>query len=433
MPVVRLRSAGFLVVACLTALSGRARAVDLFLRAEPAVGGPLSEPQSRNFGVGGGALLGAGLTLTRFLGAHATAGFLGFESTAGDPTTITVVGAGLRLERPHAAKSISPWLDATALYVRTGDLDRFGFAVGAGAAYPVGRERRVWLGLWARYLQIVQEPAPSGYYNSDAKILIGGLSVQVDRVFARAQPAGPYRDPNADTDKDGVRDGRDKCPAEPGPADNAGCPYPDKDGDGVNDRADKCPTQPGPASNAGCPDTDSDGDGVVDREDLCPQVAGDKAAGGCPDRDHDTVTDAEDVCPDVAGEPANHGCPKYLRVTVTEDKLELSQKVFFAWDGDTVLEKSYPLLDEVAQALKDHPTLSVRIEGHTDNAGRADHNMRLSMRRARAVRDYLVAHGIAGDRLEAVGFGSEQPLATNATFEGRERNRRVEFVITKKK
>jgi OOP family OmpA-OmpF porin len=417
------------ILAALLALAPRpARAFDLAIAAEPGVAGPIGEPQASHFGVGGGALLAAMISVNRFTGVEAVGGFLGFSTAMGEAATIGTGGAGVRFHRSHRARGLAPWGDADLLYVRTGTLDRFGFTFATGVSYPL---KGMWVGLFARYLHVI-EPQRDGYDSSDAKVLIGGVTVEVDRTIGRApyEPPPPI-DPKADTDHDGVRDIADKCPASPGPADNAGCPHPDADGDGVIDRADRCPKQPGPAKNAGCPDGDADGDGVIDREDQCPELAGAATAGGCPDRDGDKVADAEDVCPDRAGEEANHGCPRYLRVTVTSDKLELSQKIFFSHDGDELIDKSFALLDEVAEALRDHPGLKVRIEGHTDGFGRADHNLRLSLRRAEAVRNYLVAHGVAGDRLEARGYGATQRLESDATFDGRERNRRVEFVILK--
>jgi outer membrane protein OmpA-like peptidoglycan-associated protein len=71
----------------------------------------------------------------------------------------------------------------------------------------------------------------------------------------------------------------------------------------------------------------------------------------------------------------------------------------------------------------------VRIEGHTDDKGNDKKNLKLSQGRADAVRDYLVNAGIAGDRLQSQGFGETRPIADNKTKEGREANRRVEFVI----
>ena len=149
----------------------------------------------------------------------------------------------------------------------------------------------------------------------------------------------------------------------------------------------------------------------------------------CPDRDNDTVPDAIDRCPDLAGPIEGAGCPVYQRVTVTKDKLELKEKLFFAWDRAELKPASLPVLDDVVQAMQDFPTLHVQIGGHTDASGDAAHNQQLSERRAASVRDYLTQRGVAGDRLVAKGFGPSVPLDLNTTPAGRERNRRVEFVI----
>jgi outer membrane protein OmpA-like peptidoglycan-associated protein len=76
--------------------------------------------------------------------------------------------------------------------------------------------------------------------------------------------------------------------------------------------------------------------------------------------------------------------------------------------------------------LQRDPSLSVDIEGHADWMGSDEYNIRLSQRRAQAVVDWLVAHGIARERLNAVGKGEREPIASNETAEGRQLNRRVE-------
>lgn len=84
-------------------------------------------------------------------------------------------------------------------------------------------------------------------------------------------------------------------------------------------------------------------------------------------------------------------------------------------------------VDKVANLMKEHPDLMVTIEGHTDNVGSAAYNKKLSQRRADAVKKYIVdKHGIDGKRITAKGFGLEKPIASNATKEGRAKNRRVE-------
>jgi outer membrane protein OmpA-like peptidoglycan-associated protein len=90
------------------------------------------------------------------------------------------------------------------------------------------------------------------------------------------------------------------------------------------------------------------------------------------------------------------------------------------------------LVDRIVAMMKQHPDLSLRIEGHTDNTGDPDDDMRLSAERAIAVQEKLVTGKIDAKRLDAVGVGGLQPLADNATAEGREKNRRIELVVWKR-
>ena len=149
----------------------------------------------------------------------------------------------------------------------------------------------------------------------------------------------------------------------------------------------------------------------------------------CADRDGDGIPDTVDRCPDVAGTLEDYGCPPYKHIVVKPDKLELKEKIQFAWNAATLQDTSHPVLDEVVQALKDNPSFRVEVEGHTSSEGGDDHNQTLSEQRAQAVLDYLGAHGIARDRLGSKGFSSSVPIDTNATSAGRENNRRVEFVV----
>ena len=111
----------------------------------------------------------------------------------------------------------------------------------------------------------------------------------------------------------------------------------------------------------------------------------------------------------------------------TEGRVVL-EGVRFETGSAALTAGSEAALAEVAALLRERPSLRVRVEGHTDSAGSADANRRLSERRARAVRDRLVASGVEGSRLEAVGVGADRPVASNATEAGRRQNRRVELV-----
>jgi outer membrane protein OmpA-like peptidoglycan-associated protein len=149
----------------------------------------------------------------------------------------------------------------------------------------------------------------------------------------------------------------------------------------------------------------------------------------CPDRDQDGVPDNMDRCPDVAGPLDNWGCPAYKKLVVQRDKLQLKEKLYFAWDQAVLQAESFPVLDEVVQALNDNKSFRVQVEGHASSEGTYDHNQTLSEKRAEAVLNYLVVHGIDKGRLFAKGLGASIPLDTNATIAGRENNRRVEFVV----
>ena len=125
--------------------------------------------------------------------------------------------------------------------------------------------------------------------------------------------------------------------------------------------------------------------------------------------------------------------PPPSRVAVTNERLELKEIVLFDTGKATIDQRSHSLLDEVAATLKDHPEVkNVRVEGHTDDTGGAATNVKLSQSRAEVVREYLVTHGVAADRLTAKGYGDTRPVASNKTAAGRKTNRRTDFVVAQR-
>ena len=106
--------------------------------------------------------------------------------------------------------------------------------------------------------------------------------------------------------------------------------------------------------------------------------------------------------------------------------------VFFDFDKSTLRKESFPELDRVVILMKENPKLKVEIAGHTDEKGTDEYNQRLSQRRTNSVVKYLADKGVASARLVPKGYGEKQPIATNATDDGRQKNRRVEFVVLEK-
>lgn len=118
------------------------------------------------------------------------------------------------------------------------------------------------------------------------------------------------------------------------------------------------------------------------------------------------------------------------RVEVRDNKIEIREKIQFDYNKATIKPESDGLMTEIAAVITKNPHIKkIQIEGHASSEGSASHNKRLSDARAKAVMEWLVKHGVVADRLIALGFGIDRPIADNATDSGREANRRVEFVI----
>lgn len=119
--------------------------------------------------------------------------------------------------------------------------------------------------------------------------------------------------------------------------------------------------------------------------------------------------------------------------SVSETQIHIFEAVTFATDSAELVSSSDRVLGAVKRVMDEHPQIELlRIEGHTDATGEASYNEDLSARRAKAVVAWLIAHGVAPERLDSVGLGSKEPLDTNDTEEGRAKNRRVVFRIVRR-
>ncbi|EED31433.1 OmpA/MotB domain protein [gamma proteobacterium NOR5-3] len=186
--------------------------------------------------------------------------------------------------------------------------------------------------------------------------------------------------------------------------------------------------EPKPAAVVAAAPADSDGDGVMDDKDRCPgtPAGAEVDMSGCAlDSDGDGVADYKDQC---ANTPAGvkvdmKGCPVKDEVVLTIDRLG------FAFDSAALDAKSRSALDAAVAVIKSHSSVKMDVVGYTDSSGPEEYNQKLSERRAQAAVDYLVSQGVAAGQLRATGRGEANPVASNDSRDGRERNRRVELVV----
>lgn len=224
-----------------------------------------------------------------------------------------------------------------------------------------------------------------------------------------------------DTDGDGVGDNIDECPEESGVSRYNGCPIPDTDGDGFDDENDNCINTKGDLQ--GCPD--GDGDGVADKDDACPETPGSVDAKGCPDADGDGIGDKFDKCPDEAGIPELEGCPK-VRKPTTEEIINGYTSPTILFERGTIPAEGYDdHITSIVEFANAYPDAYLNIGGYSDSLGSESSNMRMSTRRAKKVYNSLVKAGIDAERLYYEGHGEANPVADNATAEGRRLNRRA--------
>lgn len=270
--------------------------------------------------------------------------------------------------------------------------------------------------------------------------------------------------PPPDRDFDSILDIEDACPTEAGSkntdATKNGCPD-DSDGDAISDTKDACPRVKGsPNADArlnGCPQ-DGDGDGVLDDTDACPGERGAKSAdpkrNGCPlDSDGDAIADAVDACPNQKGERSadarRNGCPVPGRpaasrpdpgagvATSPESGSGLNASIEFNLYGKYRTQTAEPVTDEQLRSIKDaimgDPSIDmVEVQGHTDDSGDASFNANLALERAQEVRRWLIGVGVPASKLVAKGYGDRVPVGDNRIFDGRQKNRRVDFKVIKK-
>jgi len=121
--------------------------------------------------------------------------------------------------------------------------------------------------------------------------------------------------------------------------------------------------------------------------------------------------------------------PKKEEPAKVEEPLMVRARMHFDFNKANIKKEYIPLLKEVAKVLKENPNINLRIEGYTDDTGTKAYNQKLALKRAMAVKDFLVKEGIKPERIQVVGFGKEKYIAENTTPIGRLTNRRAEFIV----
>jgi OOP family OmpA-OmpF porin len=200
----------------------------------------------------------------------------------------------------------------------------------------------------------------------------------------------------------------------------------DDDNDGVLNSKDICPTTLAGiiVDERGC-DSDNDKDGVLNAEDSCPTTLEGIIVDikGCDaDTDKDGILNANDICSNT---PLNtkvnsDGCPQTVPLNIN-----------FENNSDKIKAESQDQIKKYSNFLQKNTNYSAKIIGYTDSRGSASYNQRLSEKRANAVVSELIAQGVSSSQLTAKGAGEANPIATNATAEGRAQNRRIEAELTR--
>lgn len=228
----------------------------------------------------------------------------------------------------------------------------------------------------------------------------------------------------ADSDGDNLNDGEELNRHRTDPL------KADTDGDGLSDGSELKMTN----TDALKPDTD--GDNLSDGEEVNRYKTNPLQA----DTDRGSVNDGAEVARNSNPNDASDDVPPKQETIKPREtqalKIEMGKNivlegVVFKTGSAVISSQSQEVLTRAFNALNDNPEIEVEIQGHTDSQGSQASNLKLSQARADAVKAWLVKKGIAAQRMTTKGFGPDKPVATNATPEGRQQNRRIEFARLK--
>lgn len=328
-----------------------------------------------------------GYHFTQNLGLEGFFHYVRTESKSLAGTDVNVAGYGIEaLYHFFPGNRFVPFVAAGVGSTRYSAFDRNKITVDYGAGLKFFLTDNLALRADVRHLLPFNDRYNDLLYTVGLNFSFGGAKKTVVAATRAAEPAAAaVVEVAKDSDRDGVYDYLDKCPGTPAgvKVDRDGCPL-DSDGDGVPDYLDKCPETPA---------------GVKVDQDGCPPPV------------------VQKIVPQAA---------KPMEAAIVE-KGRVTLNVEFDFDKSIVKKKYHEEIAKLAAVMKKYPDLKITVEGHTDNVGGLIYNEKLSLRRADAVKNYLATKfGIEASRLNAKGYGEIRPIASNATKEGRQKNRRVE-------
>ncbi len=402
---------------------------------------------------------------------------VGYESMSDTYTQLTGNHNSVYVDVAGGAKLLltKEWaLKAEALYMLKDNSTRWdsNFELLVGVSYSFGAPKEVVHVAMTKQEQAARQEAEAKQHSRNEAAAAQGEDLFADddkdgvlnsKDECPNTPAGVKIMPNGcevDDDNDGVPNSKDACAATPAGAkvDAKGCEV-DSDGDGLVDSKDQCPySDPNTKINpqTGC-EYDDDNDTVPNSKDLCPNTpAGAQVdVKGCElDDDHDGVVNSKDKCaftPEGAKVDANgceldsdgdgvvdslDECPNTPQgVIKVDDKgclQEVNLSITFKPGSTEVNGDSLQNIRKFAEFLNAAPIYDVKIVGYTDSTGSAAANKRLSLQRAKKVKELLIAAGVDATRISVEGRGEADPIASNATKEGRAKNRRIEAILQKR-
>lgn len=307
--------------------------------------------------------------------------------------------------------------------------------IGGGIEYKLGYQTSLFFDLrYSHGISNIYSNSKVPNAKSYGISLQAGILFDVFKADAKAEEKHVYKLTGKDTDGDRLTDDEESTKYHTDPL------KADTDGDGLNDGDEVLKYYTNPLKV----DTDNDelydGDEVIKYKTnpLNGDTDGDGLSDGAevnwyktnpldPDTDHGSVKDGFEVFRRTNPLDLSDDISRKEELKIEIGKSIVLEGIVFKTASAEISSSSAAILEKAFNTLQQNPEIIVEIHGHTDNVGKREYNMKLSLSRATSVKNYLVQRGIAESRMTIKGLGFDRPLVSNDTPEGRQKNRRIEF------